>query len=49
MPPILVPLSAKGIATQIPVIAKLNGRKNFILSVFVCEIIGLSKKLPVQS
>ena len=31
MPPILVPSSAKHIATQILVIAKLNGRKYFIL------------------
>ena len=43
MPPILVPSSAKRIATQILVIAKLNGRKDFILRVFVCDIICLSK------
>ena len=49
MPPILVPSSAKRIATQILVIAKLNRRKNFILRVFVCDIIRSSKKLPVQS
>ena len=49
MPPILVPSSAKRIATQILVIAKLNQRKNFILRVFVCDIIRPSKKLPVQS
>ena len=30
MPPILVPSYVKRIATQILVIAKLNGRKNFI-------------------
>ena len=34
MPPSLVPSSAKRIATQILVIAKLNGRKDFILRVF---------------
>ena len=49
MPPILVPSSAKRIATQILVIAKLNGRKDFILRIFVCDIIRPSKKLPVQS
>ena len=49
MPPILGPSSAKRIATQILVIAKLNGRKDFILRVFVCDIIGASKELPVQS
>ena len=49
MPPILVPSSAKRIATQILVIAKLNGRKDFILRVFVCDIIRPSKELPVQS
>ena len=49
MPPILVPSSAKRIATQILVIAKLNGKKDFILRSFVCDIIYLSKKLPVQS
>ena len=49
MLPILVPSSAKRIATQILVIAKLNQRKDFILRVFVCDIIRPSKKLPVQS
>ena len=49
MPPILVPSSAKLIATQILVIAKLNGKKGFILRVFVCDIIRLSKELPVKS
>ena len=48
MPPIPVPSSAKRIATQILVIAKLNGRKDFILRVFVCDIICPSKELPVQ-
>ena len=49
MPPILFPSSAKHIATQILVIAKLNQRKDFTLRVFVCDIIRPSKKLPVQS
>ena len=35
MPPILVPSSAKRMATQILVIAKLIGRKDFILRGFV--------------
>ena len=39
MPLILVPSSAKRIAAQILVIAKLNGREDFILSAFVCDII----------
>ena len=38
MPPILVPSSAKGIATQMLVIAKLNEREDFILGGFVCDI-----------
>ena len=33
---LLVPSSAKRIATQILVLAKLNGRKDFILRGFVC-------------
>ena len=49
MPPILVPSSSKGITTQILVIAKLNGRKDFILRIFICDIIRPSKELPVQS
>ena len=49
MPPILVPSSAKRIATKILAIAKLNERKDFILRVFVCDIIHPSKELPVQS
>ena len=49
MPPILVASSAKRIATQILVIAKLNGRKDFILRGFVCDIIRPYKELPVQS
>ena len=49
MPPILVPSSAKPIATQILVIAKLNGRKDFSLRFFVCDIIRPRKELPVQS
>ena len=49
MPPIFVPSSAKRIATQILVITKLNGRKYFILRVFICDIIRHSKELPAQS
>ena len=49
MPPILVPSSAKRIATNILVTAKLNGRKGFIVRVFVCDVIRPSKELPVQS
>ena len=49
MPPILVSSSAKRIATQILVSAKLNGRKDFILRGFVCDIKRPSKGLPVQS
>ena len=37
------------IAPQILVIAKLHGRKDFILGGFVCDIICPSKELPVQS
>ena len=48
MPPILVPSSAKRIATQILVIAKLNEREGFILRGFVCDIILPYKELPVQ-
>ena len=48
MPPILVPATAKRIAVQIIVIAKLNGRKDFILRGFVCDIIRPKKELPVQ-
>ena len=49
MPPILVPSSAKRIAAQILVIARLNGRKDFILKAFACDVIHRSKELPVQS
>ena len=49
MPFILVPSSAKVIATQILTIAKLKGRKDFILRVCVCDINRPSKELPVQS
>ena len=49
MLPILAPSSAERIATQILVIAELNGRKDFILRVFVCDIIRPSKELTVQS
>ena len=44
MPPIFVPSSAKRIATQMLVIEKLNGRKDFILKAFVCDIIRLSNE-----
>ena len=47
--PILVPSSAKRIATQMLVIEELNRRKDFILRSFVCEIICPSKELPAQS
>lgn len=46
---ILVPSSAKCIATKILVIATLNGGKDFILRVSVCDIIRPGKELPVQS
>ena len=49
MPPILVPSSAKRIATQMLVNEKLNGRKDFVLRGFICDVIRPSKKLPVQS
>ena len=49
MPSILVPSSAKRIVTQILVSAKLNGRKDFILRGFVCDIMCPIKELPVQS
>ena len=49
MRPIVVPFSAKHIAAQILVIAKLNGKKDFILIAFLCDIIRPSKELPVQS
>ena len=37
-------VSAKRITAQILVISKLNGRKDFILRVFVCDIIRPSKE-----
>ena len=46
MLPILVPISAKCTATQILIIVKLNGRKDFILRGFICDIICSSKELP---
>ena len=49
MLPILVPSSAKRIATQILVIAKLNERESFILRGFVCDIIRPYRELLVQS
>ena len=48
MSPILVPSSAKRILMQILVIAKLDGRKDFILRGFDCDIIHPYKELPVQ-
>ena len=44
MPRILVPSSTKRIATQILVIAKLNQRKDFILTIFVCDVIRPKQK-----
>ena len=49
MTSILVPSSDERIATQVLVITKLNGKKDFILRVFVCDIILPSKELPAQS
>ena len=49
MSPILVSSSAKRIGTQMLVIEKLNGRRDFILKDFVCDFIHPSKGLPVQS
>ena len=49
MPHILAPSSAKCITTQILLITKLNGRIEFTLTVFACDIIRPSKELPVQS
>ena len=48
MPPILAP-SPAGIERQILITVKLSGRKDFILRGFVCDIIRLSKELPVQN
>ena len=49
MPPILVPSSAKRIATQILATVRLSGRKVFILRVFVYDIIRPTKELLVQT
>ena len=49
MPPILVPSSSKRIAKQILGIAKLNGRKYYILKGFVCDVISPYNEIPVQS
>ena len=49
MPPILVPSFAKRVATQISVIANLNGRKDLVSRDFVCDIIHPSMELLVQS
>ena len=46
MPTVLVPSLPERIAAQILVIAKLTGRKYFILRGFVCDIIRPSKGLP---
>ena len=44
IPPNFVPSTAICIATQIVVIAKLNGRKDFILRGFVSDIIRPNKE-----
>ena len=44
MPPILVPCSAKHIATQVLVIAKLNGRKDFFW-----EALFLMSSVPTRN
>ena len=49
MPPILVSSSAKRIAAQVLVIAKLNRGKKFVLRGFACDIKRPSNELPVQS
>ena len=49
MPDVLVPSSAKRIATQILVTANLNERKNSILRGFVYDISRPCKELHVQS
>ena len=41
--------NVKRVSTRILVIAKLNGRKDFILRGFFYDIIRPSKELPVQS
>ena len=50
MPPILVPCSAKRIdvSQHKCLTEELNGRKDFILRGFVCDIIRPNKELPVQ-
>ena len=47
MPSILVPSSAKRIATLILVTAKLNEKKDFVLRGFDYDIIRPYKELPV--
>ena len=49
MSPILVSSSAKRIGTQMLVIEKLNGKRDFILRDFVCDIIHPRKEVPIQS
>ena len=48
MPPILVPSSAN-VSQHKCQTEELNGRKDFILRGFVCDIIRPNKELPVQS
>ena len=50
MPPILLPSSAKHIATQILVIAKIKWKKReAFLREYLCDFIRPYKELPVQS
>ena len=49
MSPILVQSSVIRIATQTLVSAKLNGRKDFILRGFICDITRPCKEQSVQS
>ena len=58
MPPILVPSSARRIASQILVIVKLNGRKDFILRVlfsfvparnYLFKVSNLSTRIRCES
>ena len=48
MPPILIPSCTKLIATQILVIAELNGRNDLVLSVCVFDMIFPNKQLLFQ-
>ena len=49
MPPIPVPSSAKCIATQVLLTAKLNGRKYLVVRGCVYDMFFPSKQLPVES